>query len=848
MLILNMSLFIRGCVLSLALILLTCEHVVSADLESRLANSRASAHAMIHEGLLTNPTEGLVIGNGDLAASVQIFSNELILNLGKNDVWDTRYNSPSKTVDVAVTQDELIAYVEEHGAVSDKLLNKPKQKGEPVVHSPLRVGAIRIAHPGWSGTKVSSKVRIDRGTLEAEYQFPIGTLRFTAFIHREKNVVMLRASAEGQVPWFTIIVEREPGITNGDLPPLRVNNDPKAFSGTLSQTVPGLYETAPFSWHVAASFPDETQLASVSRAGDVVSEGWFSSQVRRVGWSLRQDLILRDGASLTFAAGVATDADGAAPALARARELAGNAGADRFEQELRTHTAAWKSFWDASAISIEDQQLEALWYRGLFSYACHLTPGAQAPGLNANIPISDRSPWQGKYTWNHNVQKWYFPALPANHPEWYDVLAELIQEQTPTFQHLSKTIFGLEGVYVDLSGRPRPIPERATTHPVVGRALSHTGWMATMLFDHYEFTGDTEWLRTQAYPFLRETANFYAGYLEKYQGEDLVIYPSLRLEDLWSQRRNQSWGKNFLGNQNVSTDLMMFRKAFEDTIAAATILETDSAERVRWSRFLERVPEIEYGWRDGQGWYAICKDWENAWPDFEDYLEHLRHSRWGCQAWPVFPGDYIDGDEEGGLAAVLRDLVSDVDLLDLRPHTTVLGTFHGEATVLPFIRLGMMEKFEDIRTLMLAHQYPAGQFSPWSAGTGQSVLLPKVDPWRLVENQYMQILGVTEMLLQSQSRILRLFPYWPEDKAAAFRDLRARGAFLVSAERIPGKRIHAKIHSLRGNPCRLRWNAEDLPRISRNGEPVKFTINGRDLLFDTEEGAVYEIEGGDQKQ
>ena len=98
---LNMSLFIRRSILSAAFILLTCEQAFSAALESRLVSSRASAHPLIHEGLLTNPTEGLVIGNGDLAASVQIFSNELKLNLGKNDVWDTRYNSPSKTVDVA---------------------------------------------------------------------------------------------------------------------------------------------------------------------------------------------------------------------------------------------------------------------------------------------------------------------------------------------------------------------------------------------------------------------------------------------------------------------------------------------------------------------------------------------------------------------------------------------------------------------------------------------------------------------------------------------------------------------------------------------------------------------------
>jgi hypothetical protein len=167
---------------------------------------------MIHEGLLTSPCEGLVIGNGDLAASVQIFSHELKLNLGKNDVWDVRYNSQSKTEDMAITQDELIRHVREHGVVSRKFLFKrKKEENSGIFPSPLRVGAIRIVHPGWSETNVRSKVMIVSGTLEVEYQFPRGALRFTAFIHREKNIVVLRASAEGQVPWFTIIVEREAG-------------------------------------------------------------------------------------------------------------------------------------------------------------------------------------------------------------------------------------------------------------------------------------------------------------------------------------------------------------------------------------------------------------------------------------------------------------------------------------------------------------------------------------------------------------------------------------------------------------------------------------------------------------
>ena len=321
----------------------------------------------------------------------------------------------------------------------------------------------------------------------------------------------------------------------------------------------------------------------------------------------------------------------------------------------------------------------------------------------------------------------------------------------------------------------------------------------------------------------------------------------MRLEDLWTERRHNAWGPDFLGNKNVSPDLIYFRKAFEAAVSASELLDVDPRDRKRWSIHLERVPEIAYGWKDGRGWYAICEDWEKAWPDFDDYLDHVRHSRWGCQAFPVFPGEYIDGDEEDGLAPVIRDIMSGVDLLNLRPRTTTLGAFHGEATVLPFVRMGLMEKYEDIRTLMLGHQYPSGQFSAWESRSGKYVRTPYLETWRLIENQYMQILGITEMLMQSQGGIIRLFPFWPEDKEAAFCDLRARGAFLVSAEYAPDAPMKTTIRSLKGNPCHLRWQKAGTPKVIKNGKPVPFVFEGRDLVFDTEPGGEYQIEEGDGK-
>ena len=129
-----------------------------------MTNSRAAAHPMVHKGLLTSPHEGLVISNGDLGASVQVYSHELKLNLGKNDVWDVRHDSPTTTEDVVITHDELIRYVREHGMVSPEFLYKPGKPRDPgIFYSPLRVGAIRIVHPGWSETNVRSKVEIASG-------------------------------------------------------------------------------------------------------------------------------------------------------------------------------------------------------------------------------------------------------------------------------------------------------------------------------------------------------------------------------------------------------------------------------------------------------------------------------------------------------------------------------------------------------------------------------------------------------------------------------------------------------------------------------------------------------------
>jgi hypothetical protein len=91
--------------------------------------------------------------------------------------------------------------------------------------------------------------------------------------------------------------------------------------------------------------------------------------------------------------------------------------------------------------------------------------------------------------------------------------------------------------------------------------------------------------------------------------------------------------------------------------------------------------------------------------------------------------------------------------------------------------------------------------------------------------------GIQTMLLQSWGDTLRIFPAVPTAWLdLAFHNLRAEGAFLVSAVRKAGKTEWVRIQSLAGEPCRVKT---DLP------PPVRSSLS-KDLLTSNASG-VYEL-------
>ena len=806
---------------------------------------RISKHDMIIEGPLTHPFESIHIGNGDIGASVNVFPHEIKITVGKSDIWDSRFDCDPESF--VLSHDDLIKLVKEKDRDLYNEWEVGKEKADYKVdwlasnnaHTSgpalRRACRIRLYHPGLSKTKVETRVRLIDGVVETEFFFSQGKLVVRAFVERVNSRIWLQAESVGETPWFALVVEKEPDDSDITMP-LPVMEKERERLTTIKQTIPAGHDLDEFNWVVAALFP-------------VGKEGIDARGVEHHAWRLRQYCALKPGHKTELCVAIATDMDGTGDTRNRALALATEADNKSFDEIFIAHQDDWEKYWSTSNIALSDNDLESVWYRNQFGFGCALRRDMLYLGSGGNLPLHDFAPWHGDIHMNHNFQKWYCTALPTNHPEWIDVYADFIEDKLPMFEYQAELIFQLEGAYCDLSYLPVMLKEHCNFDNFIGRALAMTGWAGLPLWHHWEFMRDEEWLRKRAYPYIKKAAQFYYNYLEKYSDETNEIFPSIRLEE-------PGWCKDFIRNRNVLTDLCMFKKAFTYAIDAATVLDVDEDWREKWDAARARVPEIGHGFdEDGHGWLALDRDWHDVEP--KRRAEESRHSRWGGGGWIVYPGEHVWGDGDDSLTLVLRDMMRKTDLLNpfvsqitgelVYPGVPVI---HPISSLVPTIRLGVIENYERLREVLLAHRLSYGQAVSYMMSDGE---IPKEVnsnagylwyDWRSVENKYAGILATTEMLIQSQGGVMRLFPFMPDSTDAAFNKFRAQGGFVVSAER-KGNALSALIESEAGESVRLKSSVKPVSITCitcDDASDVSYMFEDGLIKFDTKAGCIYKLE------
>ncbi len=179
-----------------------------------------------------------------------------------------------------------------------------------------------------------------------------------------------------------------------------------------------------------------------------------------------------------------------------------------------------------AAATSADPEMDAL----LFHYGRYLLISCSRPGsLPANLQglWNDvvNPAWHSDYHTNINVQMNYWPAETANLAELHTPLFALILSQIEPWR---KATFASPEFKPTATATPALGWAVRTSHNIFGGGgwkwdKTANVWYAHHFWEHYAFGRDREWLRTVAWPLMRELAEFWLSRLKPLPDGTLVV-------------------------------------------------------------------------------------------------------------------------------------------------------------------------------------------------------------------------------------------------------------------------------------------------------------------------------------
>jgi alpha-L-fucosidase 2 len=590
-------------------------------------------------------TEALPLGNGRIGAMVFGGTEDERLQINESTLWGGDphdYTNPEAYSHLDEIRQLIFAgKVDQAEKFSENLMGKPKLL---MPYQPFC--DVRLHFPGHDqATEYRRELHLDDAIAETTYKVATANFRREAFVSFPDQVLVVRftASQPGQ---FTFSVGMDSPQKGTQVE--STATDTLRLSGQIQPR-----QNPPLSWAGSWDQPG-IRFAAVLK---VLPEGGSVHNLQG-----RLEISGADSVTILFsnATSFRNYHDIGGDAIEAARTYVDRASKHSYDSLRKRHVDDFRELFSRVQLHLgeddstestdrrikdfagnEDPSLLALYFEfGRYLLISSSRPGGQAANLQGIWNEDLLLPWGSKMTTNINLEMNYWQADAGDLWETEEPLWSLIRDLRVT---------GGETARVDYHGKGWVLHHntdlwRATT-PVDGPwGIWPTGgvWLANQMWDHYEFSGDREFLRQDAYPAMKEAAEFALGILvEAPAGTPLagrlVTNPSTSPEN-----RYVLDGRPKALTYAPTMDVELIRELFENCRRAAGILGIDVEFRAELDRAEKRMPPLQIGKR-GQ-----LQEWIEDYPETEPQHRHVSH------LYSLYPGHDISLKGTPELAAAAK--------------------------------------------------------------------------------------------------------------------------------------------------------------------------------------------------
>lgn len=484
------------------------------------------------------------------------------------------------------------------------------------------------------------------------------------------------------------------------------------------------------------------------------------------------------------------------------------------DRDYRSHMDFWNAFWAKSSISLPDSVLQKQYDNEMYKYGSATREDSYPISLQA-VWTADNGklpPWKGDYHHDLNTQLSYWPTYTGNHLDEGMGYLNTLWNQRDVYKAYTRQYFETEGMNIPgvctLQGVPMGGWIQYSMSPTIG------AWLAQHFYLHWKYSMDRGFLEKKAYPFLKDVAT----YLEQVSEVDAQGVRRLPLSSSPEIYDNsiRAWFRDM-----TNFDLALMKFAFSAASELAGELQL-AGEAAHWQEVGAQLPGLAV---DEDGVLMFAKDFP--------YNQSHRHFSHAMAIHPLGLLDWSQGEESQRIIkATLKKLQ------DCGPDWWVGYSYSwfGNMKARAFDGEGAareLRTFAECFCLRNTFHVNGDQ-----TRSGKSMFTYR--PFTL-EGNFAFAAGVQEMLLQSHTGIVRVFPAIPDEWAdVSFHNLRAMGAFLVSAEKQGGKMTGIRIYPEQGGTLRIA-SPFGTDEASVSGKTGKVTSQDGILSIETLKGEWIEI-------